>query len=135
MKRNLFLIFWIVGILFPMAWLVRASPVSYRLFNILFEPAWVHVVMHSLLYAVLGALLIQSLYGRLAKGYAVGIVLALVLGVALVQEGIQLFSEQQGPHADNLFDIGVDMVGGAIGLLLALGLLSTRARQSLKTIE
>ena len=135
MKRNLFLIFWIVGILFPMAWLVRASPVSYRLFNILFEPAWVHVVMHSLLYAVLGALLIQSLYGRLAKGYAVGIVLALVFGVALVQEGIQLFSEQQGPHADNLFDIGVDMVGGAIGLLLALGLLSTRARQSLKTIE
>ena len=135
MKRNLFLIFWIVGILFPMALLVRASPVSYRLFNILFEPAWVHVVMHSLLYAVLGGLLIQSLYGRLAKGYAVGIVLALVFGVALVQEGIQLFSEQQGPHADNLFDIGVDMVGGAIGLLLALGLLSTRARQSLKTIE
>ena len=138
MKRNLFLIFWIVGTLFPMIWLARVSPVSYRLFNILFSPPWMHIVMHTLLFAVLSALLLQSLYDRLAKGYAVAIVLALVFGVAVLQEGIQLFSGQQVLHPNNLFDIGVDMVGGAIGALLTLGfrkMRSTRAKQSLTTIE
>ncbi len=96
--------------------------------------------MHSLLYVMLSALLIQSLYDRLPEGYRFGIVLALVLGVALLQEGIQLlFSERQIPGPDNLFDIGVDMLAGAIGALLALVFrkrLSMRARQSLtKRIE
>ena len=65
----------------------------------MFSPAWTHIFMHSLLFAVLGALLMQSLYGRLAaRACRPGIVLALVLGVALLQEGIQLFSEQRVLH-------------------------------------
>ena len=71
MKRHLLLIFWTVGILLPMAWLVRASPIAYRLFNTLFSPPWMHIVMHSLLFAVLAALLMQSLRGRLAARRAV----------------------------------------------------------------
>ena len=134
MKRHLLLIFWTVGILLPMAWLVRASPIAYRLFNTLFSPPWMHIVMHSLLFAVLAALLMQSLHGRLAARRAVPVVLALVLGVALLQEGIQLFSEQRALHGDTLFDIGVDMLGGGLGLLLALGyrkMAATRARHPL----
>ena len=134
MKRHLFLIFWTLGILFPMGWFVRTSPVGYRLFNTLFSPAWTHIVMHSLLFAVLAALLMQSLHGRLAARRAVPVVLALVLGVALLQEGIQLFSEQRVLHGDNFFDIGVDMLGGGLGLLLALGLrkmVATRASRPL----
>ena len=130
MKRHLLLIFWTVGILFPMAWLVRASPIAYRLFNTLFSPPWMHIVMHSLLFAVLAALLMQSLHGRLAARRAVPVVLALVLGVALLQEGIQLFSEQRVLHGDNFFDIGVDMLGGGLGLLLALGLRKMVARRA-----
>ena len=130
MKRHLFLAFWTLGILFPMGWFVRASPVGYRLFNTLFSPAWTHIVMHSLLFAVLGALLKQSLYGRLAAKAGVGVVLALVLGVALLQEGIQLFSEQRVLHGGNFFDIGVDMLGGGLGLLLALGFRKMTARRA-----
>ena len=70
MKRHLFLIFWTLGILFPMGWFVRTSPVGYRLFNTMFSPAWTHIFMHSLLFAVLGALLMQSMYGRLAARVA-----------------------------------------------------------------
>ena len=114
----------------PMAWLVRASPIAYRLFNTLFSPPWMHIVMHSLLFAVLAALLMQSLYGRLATKGGVGVVLALVLGAALLQEGIQLFSEQRVLHGDNFFDIGVDMLGGGLGLLLALGLRKMVARRA-----
>ena len=64
MKRHLFLIFWTVGMLLPMAWFVQVSPAAYRLFNTLFSPAWMHIVMHILLYAVLGVLLMQRLPGN-----------------------------------------------------------------------
>ncbi len=118
MKRNLFLVFWIVGILMPMAWLVRPSPVAYRIFNTLFSPAWMHILMHSLLFAVLGALLMQRLSGTPAR--RVGLTLTLVLAAAILQEGFQLLSRQSVLHPDNLFDIGVDMLGGLLGVLAVL---------------
>ncbi len=118
MKRNLFLVFWIVGILMPMAWLVRPSPVAYRIFNTLFSPAWMHILMHGLLFAVLGALLMQRLSGTPAR--RVGLTLTLVLAAAILQEGFQLLSRQSVLHPDNLFDIGVDMLGGLLGVLAVL---------------
>ena len=118
MKRNLFLVFWIVGILMPMAWLVRPSPVAYRIFNTLFSPAWMHILMHTLLFAVLGTLLMQRLSGTPAR--RVGLTLTLVLAAAILQEGFQLLSRQSILHPDNLFDIGVDMLGGLLGVLAVL---------------
>ena len=118
MKRNLFLVFWIIGILMPMAWLVRPSPVAYRIFNTLFSPAWMHILMHSLLFAVLGALLMQRLSGKPTR--RVGLTLTLVLAAAILQESFQLLSRQSVLHPDNLFDIGVDMLGGLLGVLAVL---------------
>ena len=118
MKRYLFLVFWTIGILMPVAWLVRPSPVAYRIFNTLFSPAWMHILMHSLLFAVLGALLMQSLSGTLAR--RVGLTLALVLVAAILQEGFQLLSRQSVLHPDNLLDISVDMLGGLLGVLAVL---------------
>ena len=118
MKRNLFLVFWTIGILMPVAWLVRPSPVAYRIFNTLFSPVWMHILMHSLLFAVLGALLMQRLSGTLAR--RVGLTLALALVAAILQEGFQLLSRQSVLHPDNLFDISVDMLGGLLGVLAVL---------------
>ncbi|MDE0197742.1 MAG: hypothetical protein OXK78_06085 [Caldilineaceae bacterium] len=118
MKRNLFLVFWIIGILMPMAWLVRPSPLAYRIFNTLFSPAWMHILMHGLLFAVLGALLMPRLSGTPAR--RVGLTLTLVLAAAILQEGFQLLSRQSVLHPDNLFDIGVDMLGGLLGVLAVL---------------
>lgn len=118
MKRYLFLLFWTIGILMPVAWLLRPSPVAYRIFNTLFSPAWMHILMHALLFAVLGALLMQSLTGTLAR--RVGLTLALVLAAAILQEGFQLLSRQSVLHPDNLFDIAVDMLGGLLGVLAVL---------------
>ena len=118
MKRYMFLIFWTIGILMPMAWLLRPSPVAYRIFNTLFSPAWMHILMHSLLFAVLGALLMQSLSGPPAR--RIGLTLSLVLAAAILQEGFQLLSRQSVLHPDNLFDITVDMLGGLLGVLAVL---------------
>ncbi len=131
MKRNLFLILWILGILMPMAWLVRPSPMAYRLFNTLFSPAWMHIVMHTLLFAVLGALLIQRLSGTFAR--RIGFTLALVLGAAILQEGFQLLSRQTVLHPDNLFDIGVDMLGGLLGAMAALAVRKIAVERSART--
>ena len=131
MKRNLFLILWILGILMPMAWLVRPSPMAYRLFNTLFSPAWMHIVMHTLLFAVLGALLIQRLSGTLAR--RIGFTLALVLGAAILQEGFQLLSRQSVLHPDNLFDIGVDLLGGLLGAMAALAVRKIAVERSART--
>jgi len=131
MKRNLFLILWILGILMPMAWLVRPSPMAYRLFNTLFSPAWMHIVMHTLLFAVLGALLMQRLSGTFAR--RIGFTLALVLGAAILQEGFQLLSRQSVLHPDNLFDIGVDMLGGLLGAMAALAVRKIAVERSART--
>ena len=128
MKRNLFLVFWIIGILMPMAWLVRPSPVAYRIFNTLFSPAWMHILMHSLLFAVLGALLMQRLSGTPAR--RVGLTLTLVLAAAILQESFQLLSRQSVLHPDNLFDIGVDMLGGLLGVGAVLGVRKIAVRRA-----
>ncbi len=138
MKRNLVLAFWIFGILFPMGWFIRVSPLGYRLFNDLFSPQWMHIFMHSLLFGVLGALLMFNFYGRMSVRNAAAVVLALVLAVAVAQEGIQLISQRLPVHADNFFDIGVDMSGGVVGAALALcvrKLFDRRARLSLPALE
>ena len=131
MKRYLFLVFWTIGILMPVAWLVRPSPVAYRIFNTLFSPAWMHILMHSLLFAVLGALLMQSLSGTLAR--RVGLTLALVLVAAILQEGFQLLSRQSVLHLDNLFDITVDMLGGLLGLSASLAFRKIAAIRAART--
>lgn len=131
MKRNLFLVFWTIGILMPVAWLVRPSPVAYRVFNTLFSPVWMHILMHSLLFAVLGALLMQRLSGTLAR--RVGLTLALVLVAAILQEGFQLLSRQSVLHPDNLFDIAVDMLGGLLGLSASLAFRKIAAIRAART--
>ena len=131
MKRNLFLVFWTIGILMPVAWLLRPSPVAYRIFNTLFSPAWMHILMHTLLFAVLGALLMQSLSGTPAR--RIGLTLSLVLAAAILQEGFQLLSRQSVLHPDNLFDITVDMLGGLLGLSAALAFRKIAARRAART--
>ena len=121
MKRILFLLFWIAGILFPAAWFVRFSARGEAIFNTLFGPAWVHVAMHSFLYGVLAAVLLTSLFPRAnlrPSWQGVARILGLILAVALLQEGIQLLSQQRAPGGDELFDLGVDLAGAGLGMAL-----------------
>ena len=46
MRAKLWLAIWLIGLLFPLAWLGRFSTAYRRVFNALFGPEWMHVGMH-----------------------------------------------------------------------------------------
>ncbi len=120
-SQRAFLLFWLLGILFPMAWFTRFSAAYRRLFELVFTPQWTHVVMHLFLFAVLAYLLSQGLDPHLAvrRGWPLWLIpWALVFGVALLQEGIQRLYTGQTPGSDEALDLGVDLAGGGLGLLV-----------------
>ncbi|RME45312.1 MAG: hypothetical protein D6791_11080 [Chloroflexi bacterium] len=123
MRVKALLILWLLGILFPMVWFTRVSATYNRAFQFVFAPTWTHVVMHAFLYAVLVILAGRFLAPRLrGRGWPawLGSLLGLALGVALLQEGIQLWYTGQAAGADEVFDLSVDLGGAVLGLLVFL---------------
>ncbi len=108
------LVLWLAGILFPMAWASRVDPVWNEWFNRMFAPTWVHVVMHAGMYAVLVLGLSWLLEERVRKWQMWGIVLL----VALMQEGLQLWGAARLPGWGEGFDLLVDMSGAGIGWMI-----------------
>lgn len=107
------LLLWLMGILFPMAWVSRAYPAWATWFNQVFAPFWVHVVMHAALYAVLAFGLGWFFSPRLSwRGQA-----AILLLVAVSQEGLQLWGAGRLPGRGEVFDLLVDVGGAVLGWL------------------
>jgi chloramphenicol 3-O-phosphotransferase len=122
MRKRLLLLVWIAGIIFPMAGLGRISPQFRHAFNAVFGPNWMHVVMHSVLFAVLVLLVLAATEWK--PGWrAAGVALLAILVVAVVQEGLQALSQGVFPLAGAVYDLGVDLCGGAVGygVFLILG--------------
>ncbi len=114
--RRLWLLLWIIGILFPMAWL-RQNPAFRRAFDAVFSPDWMHVIMHAALYTGLAILLF--IVFRWKPGWrTLGFTLLAALAVGIVQEGLQSISQGYWPWWGIGFDLVVDMTGGAAGWLL-----------------
>jgi hypothetical protein len=121
MRRPAILLLWIAGMLFPMAWLTRFSAIYSRLFERVFNPLWVHVLMHAFLFAVLAYLLIRQRAGHAvaARRWRTAVLaLGLVLAMAVAQEGIQLLYKARPVGADEVLDIGIDLAGGVFGMLV-----------------
>ena len=118
MRNRLWIVFWILGILFPIAFLSHFWPPFGRLFDTVFSPDWIHIAMHAFLYAVLALLLAQWIKPVSLK--AVASILALALVIGCIQEWLQGLSPGHGftwPAA--AFDLRVDAGGTAIGLTVA----------------
>ncbi len=118
--KKLAVALWIAGILFPFGWLTYYSEGYRYVFDAIFAPQWMHVAMHTMLYAVL-AFLLGGLWSRgwtgKARWHRYGLLLSMVLAVAVGQEGLQLLYQRRMPGSDELFDLAVDLGGGVIGLL------------------
>ena len=117
MRSRIWLVLWIAGILFPMAFIGKLWPAFGSIFDAIFSPGWMHVIMHTFLYAMLGILLthwIKSLSIRSAL-----IILGLALLVGCFHEGLQILTARQWPGwSAEIFDLSVDLAGAAIGLEL-----------------
>ena len=117
MRRRGWLIFWILAIIFPTAVVGRFSLSFRKAFDAIFAPTWMHVLMHALLFAGLGMILMLTF--RLPLSPRTGaVILGVVLGVGLLQEGFQAFSQGFFSLSGTIFDLGVDLAGGLAGLML-----------------
>lgn len=111
------LVLWIIGILFPMAFLGRMMPALGSIFDLLFTPPWMHLFMHGLLYAVLGFLL-TLLVRSTTCGSAV-LILGCCLAVGVLHESLQLLTAHAFPGiGPEMLDLGVDLLGSFLGVCL-----------------
>lgn len=108
---------WVLGIIFPMAWFAHTNHNLDLAFDRTFSPGWVHVVMHLLLFFVLGAGVVYLLRRR--KGAWLEAVVVILI-VAVLQEGFQLMAAGMvEPALGEVFDVGIDLVGGGAGIGVA----------------
>lgn len=117
MRTRFWTLIWILGILFPMAFLGRVWPAFGRLFDLVFAPNWMHVLMHGLLYAVLGFLLAGWIKPVSIRA---GIkLIGLVMLVGILHESLQLLTAGIWPGwAPEVFDLAVDLGGAVCGLFV-----------------
>lgn len=113
---GLLLVVWLVGMLFPMA-LPGKSWTAYRnVFNAVFHPQWVHVVMHLALFTGL-ALLLGILFHMQAGWRTLGLLLAAAMLVGVGQEILQALSQGFFYSGGAVFDLGIDLLGASVGYL------------------
>ncbi len=112
--RTLILL-WLIGILFPMAFLGSLWPAFGKVFNAVFAPGWMHILMHGLLYAGLGFLLAVWIRPISAK-YLLALAGVIFL-VGCLHEALQLLTAGIWPGLlPELYDLLVDVSGAALGI-------------------
>lgn len=112
--KRLTLVLWTALTIFPMAVIGKYSARYLEIFNTIFGPVWVHVVMHAALFC--GLVLLLGVGLRLRLGWrAAAVALLAILAVAAAQEGFQAISQGVFFLGGALEDLGVDLFGGAIG--------------------
>jgi VanZ family protein len=131
MRSFVVLSVWLLGILFPLAWLGRFSTTYQHAFDKIFGAEWMHILMHLILYVGLGILLYIAFRLKIDRRTFISVSL-IILCVGILQEGMQFLS--QGftlPHTTiisrGLFDLSMDLIGGLLGLVV-MGKLRTSPR-------
>lgn len=114
-KRTLLLAIWVIGIIFPMAWLGLKNAQFKAWFDAIFSPLWMHILMHALLYAVL-ALILAWITARPQQSLPLVRLLSIVLSVAILQEAFQAWSASFLYWPGIIFDWVNDLAGAAAGL-------------------
>ncbi len=117
MKKKIVVIILLLGILFPFAALTRFSDSYAAAFNFAFNTLLAHILMHAALFAAL-SWIVMSFFSKRSIGQVILICLGSVLLVALTQEGIQMLSTHTSDFGAAIFDLGVDLIGGSIPLLV-----------------
>ena len=117
MNRRWPLVLWLFVILFPFSWLGNFSPRYRSWFDVSFEPDWIHVLAHTILFAVL-AVLIVWIFKLPRTWRTFWLLVVLLLAAGLAQEILQSVTRLEWDWLGMLFDLFVDLSGGTIGLAL-----------------
>ena len=120
LKRStvvIILIILLLGILFPFAALSQLSGEYASVFNYVFNSLLAHILMHMALFGAL-SWIVMSFTSRLPMCRMVLWSLGSVLLVGTLQEVIQMVSVNVYNVGASLFDLGIDLAGGAIPLLV-----------------
>ncbi len=116
-RLGLILLFWLMGIMLPVAWLASQWPPISSVFTKLTEAEWVHITMHLLLFSVLSW--VYCYLSPLKKGWhKLFLILTLTLFTGLLQESLQVAVQNRALGIGEIFDLGVDLTGGLIGYSL-----------------
>ncbi len=118
MKKRIFFLILLFGILFPFAALTRYSAVYARLFNPLFGTPAAHVIMHAVLFAAL-SLCVMGLLADRPRRQAALLAMVTVVFAAVGQEIIQMISNGYPRWGDSLFDLCVDVLAAGIAVGVA----------------
>ncbi len=114
MKPRLLLFLWLAGMMTPLNWLQKEFAVLLRPLNFLIAPEWVHILAHLILFSGLAVLIVRTFKLHLNWQTAVVLLVAILL-TAGVQEVFQLQAKERGFGWPEVFDIGVDLMGGVVG--------------------
>ncbi len=118
-RKKIFLLLWVAGIVLPLAGLSRVSPRFQQAFNTAFGLNWVHVVMHILLFTGL-VLFLLAAFGLKPGWRTAGLALVAILLAAGFQEGLQALSQGVFSLGGSMYDLGVDLIGGSAGYGLSI---------------
>jgi hypothetical protein len=121
------LVILLLGILFPFAALSTIYSGYAVLFNSIFNSQLVHILMHMALFGAL-SWIVMSFASNKPMNQRVVISLASVLLVGVFQEAIQMVSVNTFNIGASLFDLGVDLVGGSIPLIILLIVSDTKLK-------
>jgi hypothetical protein len=125
-NKYLLLAFWSLAIIIPTAGVGRFFPAFRRLFDFIFAPHWVHVLMHVLLFAAL-VVIFDRVLSLPVAWQMIAVSLGVVLGIGLLQEGFQALESGYFSPPGALVDLGVDLCGGIIGLVIVYGLAARKS--------
>lgn len=112
-KRKLLLVFWLGGILFPLNLILKPA-LARQVLSVVFTSELTHVVMHTLLFSSFTFLLILLFDLPLNRRTAILMAIC-VLAAGLGQEFFQLQVKQRAFSWPEVFDLCVDLNGGALG--------------------
>lgn len=115
--KIILLIILLLGILIPFAALTRVSTGYAEAFNAVFDSLLSHILMHAALFAAL-SWIIMSLFSKKSIKMIFFLCLGSVLPIAVAQEVIQMISTHTSDFGAALFDLGIDLIGGLIPLVV-----------------
>lgn len=122
------LIILLLGILFPFAALSQLYSGYAIVFNSVFDSLLSHILMHMALFAAL-AWIVMSFASKKPMRQMILMSLGTVLLVGMIQEGIQMLSVGVFNIGASIFDLGIDLAGGSIPLVIKLLVTKISAKQ------